>query len=131
MGDRNRQRLLWAAATDRTFHLADLGGRRVLLGKCIHCNTKLWVALDGQAGPGTTLEHILPRTHGGGHDDANTAVACSRCNGQKGRKLDTRHLGDPTLQRVITTLRARREERRRPPLPDLGLTGPPDEPVPP
>ena len=61
------------------------------------------LGLDGAPGPTTTLEHIVPRTHGGTHAPENLALACARCNGQKGVRLDGRPLHDPTLQRVIST----------------------------
>lgn len=97
------------------------------MGKCIHCNRKITLGLDGSPGPTTTLEHIVPRTHGGTHDPQNLALACARCNGQKGVRLDGRRLDDPTLQRVIATLRDRREQRLRPPPTDWHLPPrPPD-----
>ncbi|MEZ4436189.1 MAG: HNH endonuclease [bacterium] len=114
MSRRHHLRLLWAAATDATWHRVEHHGRRVLTGKCIHCNRKLTLAPDGAPGPGATLEHIVPRTHGGTNDLDNLAIACGRCNGQKGVRLDVRALDDPTLQAVITTLQTRRAERRRP-----------------
>lgn len=112
---RARRLLVWAAATDRTFELADLRGRPVLAGKCIHCNTKLVVDLEGREISQATVEHILPRTHGGDDSLENLAVACARCNGQKGVRLDPRRRDDPTLDRVISLLRERRRERMRPP----------------
>jgi 5-methylcytosine-specific restriction endonuclease McrA len=53
----------------------------------------------------------VPRTHGGGDDLVNLAVACARCNALKGKRLDHRRREDPTLTRVIETLRARRLAR--------------------
>ncbi len=96
------------------------------MGKCIHCNRKITLGLDGTPGPTTTLEHIVPRTHGGTHAPENLALACARCNGQKGVRLDGRPIDDPTLQRVIRTLRTRREDRLRSPPPDWRL--PPQPP---
>ncbi len=97
------------------------------MGKCIHCNRKITLGLDGTPGPTTTLEHIVPRTHGGTHAPGNLALACARCNGQKGVRLDGRPLHDPTLQRVIATLGERRERRLRTPPPAWTLPPrPPD-----
>lgn len=120
-------RLLWCAATDRTWRRVEHAERAVLVGKCIHCNRKITLAPDGSPGPTTTLEHIVPRHHGGTHAPENLALACARCNGQKGVRLDGRPLADPTLQRVIETLRTRRADRLRPPPPTWTLPPrPPD-----
>jgi 5-methylcytosine-specific restriction endonuclease McrA len=105
--------LLWAAATDRTFRIEDRNGERFIVGKCIHCNALRTLDLHGEPGPGTTLEHIVPRHHGGTHALANIAIACARCNGQKGSRLDHRPWHDATLQAVITRLKERREARWR------------------
>ncbi|MEZ4453945.1 MAG: HNH endonuclease [Nannocystaceae bacterium] len=112
---RTRRLLLWCAATDATFDRVQSGGRTVLVGKCIHCNTRHTLALDGEPLTRATIEHIVPKAHGGGDTLDNLAIACARCNVGKGHRLDLRRWDDPTLQRVITTLRGRREERRRPP----------------
>lgn len=114
-------RLLWCAATDSTFSRVEVRGSRCIVGKCVHCNTKLSLGLSGQPGPRTTLEHIVPRTHGGTNALANLALACGRCNGQKGRTLDVLRLDDPALQQVIATLQARRRERWREPPEDWHL----------
>jgi 5-methylcytosine-specific restriction endonuclease McrA len=92
-----------------------------LTGKCIHCNRKLSLELDGSPVTHATLEHIVPRTHGGTDALDNLAVACFRCNSGKGHRLDARPPDDPTLQRVIGTLQARRQERQRLPLDGLDL----------
>ena len=116
MGNRSRQLLLQCALTDSTFALARLGARTVLAGKCIHCKSKLAVGLDGAPLANETVEHIIPRTHGGTDAITNLAIACSRCNQSKGARLDPRRWEDETLQRVIETLAARRAQRMRPPL---------------
>jgi 5-methylcytosine-specific restriction endonuclease McrA len=113
--------LLWCAATDATFARAHLGDREVLAGKCIHCNRELCLELDGAPVTHATLEHILPRTHGGTDALDNLGIACFRCNSGKGHRLDWRRADDPTLQRVISTLSARRRARMRDPLADLDL----------
>lgn len=110
---RNRQLLLAIVATDSTFERKTVRGEPAWVGKCIHCNAKLVVSLDGQADGAATIEHIVPRTHGGTDDLANLAIACPRCNALKGKRLDHRRREDPTLTQVIETLRARRLARWR------------------
>ncbi len=118
---RSHRLLLWAAATDRTFELRTFGGRRMLVGKCIHCRRKLAIDLRGSVVPVATVEHIVPKTHGGTDALDNLAVACRRCNSTKGVRVDPRRADDPVLQEVIATLRARRAERMREPPPELHL----------
>ena len=60
-----------------------------------------------------TLEHIVPRHHGGTNELMNLAVACARCNHGKGVRLDHRKPADPTLRRVIDMLQERRKKRYR------------------
>jgi 5-methylcytosine-specific restriction endonuclease McrA len=109
---RTRRLLRLAASTDRTFRPAVIDGRQALAGKCIHCNRAIVVALDGSPSS-ATVEHIVPQTHGGTDDADNLALACAGCNSAKGRHLDHRRRGDPTLERVIATLRERQRARRR------------------
>mgnify|MGYP001482909361 CR=1 FL=1 len=116
-----RRLLLWCAATDSSFELARLGDRTVLAGKCIHCKAKLAIDLDGNPLGRETLEHIVPRNHGGGDALTNLAIACSRCNHGKGARHDGRRWDDEGLQRVIATLQARRAARMRAPLEGLSL----------
>lgn len=131
MGARHtRALLLWAAATDATFELMRVGPRheRVLSGKCIHCGRRHQLSLDGAPHTEATVEHIVPRTHGGTDALDNIAIACARCNRKKGARLDCRRWEDDTLQRVIVTLQTRRRERMRTPpefldLPPLASAG--------
>jgi 5-methylcytosine-specific restriction endonuclease McrA len=60
-----------------------------------------------------TLEHIVPKHHGGTDAPENLAVACARCNQGKGKRLDKRRADDPTLVKVIATLQERRKQRLR------------------
>ena len=129
MGQRTQRLLLWCAATDATFELARVGDRTVLAGRCIHCRSKLAIDLDGNPLGRETVEHIIPRTHGGTDAIENLAIACSRCNQGKGVHLDPRRWDDETLQRVIATLQARRAERMRPPLEGLSLPPLPQPPA--
>ena len=86
--------------------VAEVDGRPALVGKCIHCNRAIVVALD-DAPSSATVEHIVPRNHGGTDALSNLALACAGCNNGKGMHLDHRRLDDPKLQEVIATLRRR------------------------
>jgi len=111
--------LLAAAVTDKTFARTVLDGRTVWMGKCIHCNTKLVVSDDGRRLGEATLEHVIPEAKGGTNDIVNLAVACARCNREKGKRHD-HHDGERAKQ-VVDALRARRSERWRDPG-DVGMT---------
>lgn len=118
---RTQRLLLWCAATDKTFERAEVSGRPVLTGKCIHCNARHTITLDGDPLTLATIEHIVPKHHGGTDAIDNLAIACARCNIGKGHRLDGRKWEDDTLQRVIATLRERRTARMRPAPPWLDL----------
>ncbi len=105
--------LLAAAVTDNTFERTLLDGREVWVGKCLHCGSKLVVAHDGRALGEATLEHVWPETQGGTNDVQNLAVACARCNREKGSRHDAK--GGQRLDEVVALLRARRMERWRDP----------------
>jgi 5-methylcytosine-specific restriction endonuclease McrA len=110
--------LLAAAVTDKTFERATLDGRRVWIGKCVHCNSKLVVADDGRSLGEATLEHVWPEAQGGTNAVENLAVACARCNREKGTRHD--HRGGQRLEQVVAVLKARRLERWRDPS-DVGM----------
>lgn len=122
-----RARLLWVAATDRTFERMEQAGATVLSGRCIHCRKRHVLSLEGDPLTSASLEHILPRTHGGTNAAANLAIACKACNAAKGRRLDCRRKDDPDLQRVVALLRERRAERWREPPETWWLDEPPPE----
>jgi hypothetical protein len=105
--------MLAAAVTDRTFERTRLDERTVWVGKCIHCNSKLVVADDGRSLGEATLEHIIPQTQGGTNDVTNLAVACARCNREKGTRHDHKRGG--RLDEIVAMLQARRVERWRDP----------------
>lgn len=105
--------LLASAITDNTFERTRLDDRSAWVGKCIHCNTRLAVADDGQSLGEATLEHIIPQTRGGTDEIVNLAVACARCNRTKGKRHD--HKRGTGLEAVIATLQARRAARWRDP----------------
>lgn len=110
--------LLAAAVTDSTFERATLDGRRVWIGKCVHCSSKLVVADDGRSLGEATLEHVWPEAQGGTNAVENLAVACARCNREKGTRHD--HRGGQRLEQVVAVLKARRLERWRDPR-DVGM----------
>jgi len=122
-----RTRLLWVAATDATFERMQHDERPVLSGKCIHCRKRHVLALDGEPLSSASLEHILPRTHGGTNVATNLAIACSSCNAAKGRRLDCRRKNDPDLRRVVALLAERRAARWREPPETWGLGEPPPQ----
>ena len=109
------QRVLRVLRTDKTWVLATWRGREVWTGKCLICNRHLQTELDGTPISRVTVEHILPRNHGGTDDLRNLALACARCNNQKGSRIDCRHAGDPKLWEVIRDLQEKRARRWRDP----------------
>ncbi|MDH3817707.1 MAG: HNH endonuclease [Myxococcales bacterium] len=114
VGSRRKQRrLLEVAASDRTFEHRELDGEQVLEGKCIHCQRKLALRADGSPINGATLEHIVPKNHGGTDELENLAIACARCNSEKGLRHDHKHPDDPKLREVIERLQERRRNRSR------------------
>ena len=110
---RTRRLLLAVAASDNTFERVSLRGSEYWVGRCIHCASKVSIPLADDEPAHGTLEHIVPRNHGGSDEPDNLAVACARCNQGKGKRLDKRRADDPALLRVIATLQARRRERLR------------------
>ena len=121
MSGRRDRLLRWVAATDSTFELIRHTAGRMLAGKCIHCRRRIVVGLDAATQTSATLEHIVPKSHGGTDALDNLALACPRCNHGKGTRLDHRPLNDPTLQEVVATLQERRRERWRQPPEEFGL----------
>ena len=111
-----KQRTILAIiATDTTFERARVGDREAWSGKCLHCNTRLTVALDGQPIGRATIEHIVPQTHGGTDDLRNLGIACARCNSEKGVRHDHKHRSDVRLNEVIGKLTEKRLARWREP----------------
>jgi 5-methylcytosine-specific restriction endonuclease McrA len=109
-----RRRVLDIIATDSTFERADFRGREVWLGKCLHCNAHLMVDLSGEPISRATIEHIIPRTHGGTDALENLGLACARCNQGKGTRHDPRYRTDERAQQLVARLQERRRERWRP-----------------
>ncbi|KYF62199.1 HNH endonuclease [Sorangium cellulosum] len=108
-----RRLILDIVATDATFERTEIRGQAAWAGKCIHCLSHVVVGLDGEPIQRATIEHIVPRTHGGTDALDNLALACGRCNALKGMRLDVRRRDDPKLVAVIERLRERKASRRR------------------
>jgi 5-methylcytosine-specific restriction endonuclease McrA len=106
--------LLAAAVTDSTFERSVLDGQTVWIGKCLHCNAKLVVRDDGQSMGAATLEHVWPTSQGGTNELVNLAVACARCNREKGSRHD-HGKNAQRLDEVVARLRERRQARWRDP----------------
>lgn len=107
--------VLGIVATDSTFELTEHRGSAAWVGKCIHCNRRLIIAADGTPISHATIEHILPRNHGGTDDLENVALACGSCNFEKGRRHDLRRSNDPKLHDIVEHLRMVRLRRWREP----------------
>ena len=102
-------------ATDATFERADLRGEPVWVGKCIHCGADLVVREDGTPVGRATVEHIAPRNRGGTDEPENLALACARCNHQKGHRHDVRRRPSARTLEVEAALLERRRKRLRDP----------------
>ena len=107
-----RDRLvLEIVGTDSTFEKREVRGETAWVGRCLHCNRKLVVALDGRTA--ATIEHCVPQNHGGTDELDNLALACAPCNRQKGFRHDFKKPDDPRAREVIDALLARRRARWR------------------
>ena len=98
--------------------------------RCLHCRTRLYVVDDGSPLGSASLEHVVPRAWfgkraaalltarvGDDPDDArNLALACARCNQDKGKGPDARGPSDPRAFEVVEMLLARRLARWRDPV---------------
>lgn len=93
---------------------------------CLHCQSRVSVAPDGTPLGAATLEHIVPRSWFGraaaraltlrvAHPDdvQNIAVACARCNQQKGRTHDAHGPASERARTVVGQLLDRRAQRYR------------------
>lgn len=95
--------------------------------RCLHCRTRLQVAASGEPMGHASLEHVVPRAWFGRReaapltarvgdlpDDArNLAIACARCNHDKGKGPDARGPSDARAFEVVSQLLARRSARWR------------------
>lgn len=84
-------------------------------GNCIHCNTKLFVTESGATD--ATLEHIQPLCDDGDATNPhNLALACKRCNNEKGVRHDQHAGKGGRADEVIAKLREKRMSRWREPV---------------
>lgn len=95
--------------------------------RCLHCRTRLHVDADGTPCGHASLEHVVPRAWfgkraaaslvarvGDDPDDArNLAVACARCNQDKGKGPDARGPVDARAFAIVSALVDRRMARWR------------------
>jgi 5-methylcytosine-specific restriction endonuclease McrA len=94
------------------------------LTHCLHCRSALLLKADGAPVSAVTLEHIVPQSWfqrwpaaaccqalAGADDPRNLALACARCNHDKGKDLDVRGPGDARALEVVSALLARRAAR--------------------
>jgi len=99
--------------TDNTFNKSTYRNQDVWIGKCIQCNRKLVISEKGKPISEATIEHIIPRNHGGSNEIENLAISCFGCNSLKGRTLDNRKRGHPRIEKVIASLQEKRTKRWR------------------
>lgn len=111
----HHQKILEIVRTDRTFEPVDYQGRDAWMGKCIHCNAHLYVAADGAPISRATVEHILPKTAGGTDEPSNLALACARCNHEKGVRHDRRTRTHEHSATLVEKLLEKRRKRWRAP----------------
>ena len=104
-----RKTVLYLALSDSTW---DCRGEE-WFGKCIHCGTRIRISQAGDLLGNTSIEHIVPRSHGGTDDLDNLALACAACNSTKGCLQDIAGPGDPGYEKMIALLRRRKAERAR------------------
>src|SRR5581483_9096007 len=111
--------VLSIVATDNTFrpiavHPDPVRYPQPWVGKCIHCGTKLLVHPSGETK--ATIEHIKPLCDDGeATDPSNLALACSRCNNEKGIRHDMHAGKGGRADEVIAQLQVKRRERWRDP----------------
>lgn len=135
MRARLRQLFLAALATDATAEASTEGWTT----RCLHCRTRLLVAADGTPLGAASLEHVIPQAWFGRRaaaaltarvgddrdDPRNLAVACTRCNHDKGKGPDQRGPSDERARAVVAQLLDARLARWRDPasVRGLGLPG--------
>lgn len=110
-----RRAILGIVRTDATFERVALREGEAWVGKCIHCGSRLVIGLDGEPWGHATIEHILPRSHGGTDAPENLALACARCNHQKGVRHDAKRRRDAGLDELVRALTEKRRARWRAP----------------
>lgn len=105
------------AETDATFRREG----KAWTGRCLICSGPL--RFDAETGEGASVEHIVPRSPGGGNDLENLGIAHRRCNGEKGIHWDggRRRPAQPERysELVGRLLRTRRARWRDPAAPEV------------
>ena len=59
-------------------------------GLCFWCKQPMVLAVGAKHNHNpniATLDHVVPRSHGGNDELTNLVVACNKCNQEKGNKL--------------------------------------------
>jgi hypothetical protein len=116
---RKRAIILAIVATDSTFvrtqrpglDTTGRGNDETFVGKCLHCGATLVIGIDGEPRSLATIEHILPRAHGGTDALENLGLACARCNSEKGVRHDSKRTFGGRLADVVAALSEKRMER--------------------
>lgn len=125
MRARLRHLFLAALATDAAAERA----AALWTTRCLHCRTRLVVGGDGTPQGAASLEHIVPQAWfgrraaaglvarvGGTRDDPrNLAIACRRCNHDKGKGPDRQGPADARARAVVGALLDARLARWREP----------------
>lgn len=118
-----RRLFLLAVSTDREATFAG----DAWTTRCLHCRSRLQVRADGLPLGHASLEHVVPqawfgrqaaqalveRVGGDPDDPRNLALACGRCNHDKGKGPDARGPQDTRALEVVTALLDRRSARWR------------------
>ncbi|MFN8009792.1 MAG: HNH endonuclease [Holophagaceae bacterium] len=117
-----RRALVAALRTDAEASLGDA----TWTTRCLHCRSGLTFDASGAPLNGGTLEHVVPRSWFGkraaealiegleGPDDPkNLALACPRCNQQKGKGPDAKGPSDDRSREIVAALQRARMARWR------------------
>lgn len=59
--------------------------------RCCYCGIRVQDDIK-QATDSATLEHVVPRCHGGPDDESNIVIACFECNNSRGDGFSTLHI---------------------------------------
>lgn len=120
-----RQRLLRAARSDAMAVRTEDGWST----RCLHCRSALQIRVDGEPLGHATLEHVVPQAWFGrraadalcarvgndANDARNLALACARCNHDKGKGHDARGPAHQRAREVVDALLTARLSRWRNP----------------